>query len=96
MAVLIVLLFVIGYLSITLEHKLNLDKTVPAMIMAALMWAFLAFGFNQGWFSIIDTHSHIFNISQGKEVAMEGFLENLSHHFSKTSEILIFLIYFSM
>lgn len=92
MAVLIVLLFVIGYLSITLEHKLNLDKTVPAMIMAALMWAFLAFGFNQGWFSIIDTHSHIFNISQGKEVAMEGFLENLSHHFSKTSEILIFLI----
>jgi Na+/H+ antiporter NhaD/arsenite permease-like protein len=92
MVVFIVLLFVIGYLSITLEHKLSLDKTVPAIIMAALMWAFLAYGFNHGWFSIIDTHGHIFNISQGKEVAMEGFLENLSHHFSKTSEILIFLI----
>lgn len=88
----IILLFVIGYLSITLEHKLSLDKTVPAIIMASLMWAFLAFGFNEGWFSVIDTHNHVLNISDGKEKAMEGFLENLSHHFAKTSEILIFLI----
>jgi Na+/H+ antiporter NhaD/arsenite permease-like protein len=92
MVVFIILLFVIGYLAITLEHPLSLDKTVPAIIMAALMWAFLAYGFNHGWFSIIDTHGHIYNISQGHEKAMEGLTNTLSHHFSKTAEILIFLI----
>ena len=91
MLVFIILVFVIGYLAITLEHPLKLDKTVPAIIMAALMWAFLAFGFSKGWFSIIDGHNHVFHISQG-ETAMEGFLTNLSHHFAKISEILIFLI----
>lgn len=91
MLVFIILVFIIGYLAITLEHPLKLDKTVPAIIMAALMWAFLAFGFNKGWFSIIDGHNHVFHISQG-ESAHEGFLANLSHHFSKISEILIFLI----
>jgi Na+/H+ antiporter NhaD/arsenite permease-like protein len=91
MIIFIILVFVIGYLSITLEHPLKLDKTVPAIIMAAMMWAFLGYGFNEGWFSIIDEHSHVFHISQGAE-ALEGFKINLSHHFSKIAEILIFLI----
>ena len=51
----IILIFVIGYLSITLEHPLKLDKTVPALIMAALIWAVLAIGFHLGWFDVINT-----------------------------------------
>jgi len=89
----IIILFIIGYLSITLEHPLKLDKTVPSLLMAALIWAFLALGFNQGWFSIIDSHGHVFNVDHGDLVAQQtGFLNNLMHHFAKTSEILIFLI----
>lgn len=93
MALIIILLFVIGYMSITLEHPLKLDKTVPALLMAAVMWAFLSFGFNNGWLSIIDTHGHVFNMNVGDvETNHEGFLENLMHHFGKTAEILVFLI----
>lgn len=88
----IILIFVIGYLSITLEHPLKLDKTVPALIMAALIWAVLAVGFHAGWFDVIDTHEQAFNFLTGGEKATEGFENALLHHLGKTAEILIFLI----
>ena len=88
----IILIFVIGYLSITLEHPLRLDKTVPALIMAALIWAVLAVGFHAGWFNVIDTHENAFNFLSGGEAAEEGFENTLLHHLGKTAEILIFLI----
>ncbi|NND63136.1 MAG: sodium:proton antiporter NhaD [Flavobacteriaceae bacterium] len=88
----IILIFVIGYLSITLEHPLRLDKTVPALIMAALIWAILAVGFSAGWFDVIDTHEHVYSFLTGGEDAMHGFENTLLHHLGKTAEILIFLI----
>lgn len=92
MASIIILIFVIGYLSITLEHPLKLDKTVPALIMASLIWAVLAIGFTQGWFDVINTEEQAFNFLRGGETAMEGFEGTLLHHLGKTAEILIFLI----
>lgn len=88
----IILIFVIGYLSITLEHPLRLDKTVPALIMAALIWAVLAVGFHAGWFSVIDTHEQVFNFASEGVEAEHGFENTLLHHLGKTAEILIFLI----
>lgn len=88
----IILIFVIGYLSITLEHPLKLDKTVPALIMAALIWAVLAVGFSNGWFDVIDTHERVFSFLAGGEEAHHGFENTLLHHLGKTAEILIFLI----
>ncbi len=93
MLLILIILFVVGYLSIAFEHPLKLDKTVPALIMAGVMWAVLSVGFNNGWFSIVDEHGHIYNIMEGDhEVQKEAFLTNLMHHFGKTAEILIFLI----
>ncbi|MDX1462043.1 MAG: sodium:proton antiporter NhaD [Marinirhabdus sp.] len=88
----IILIFVIGYLSITLEHPLRLDKTVPALIMAALIWAVLAIGFHEGWFSVIDTYENSYSFLTGGEEAEHGFENTLLHHLGKTAEILIFLI----
>jgi Na+/H+ antiporter NhaD/arsenite permease-like protein len=92
MTSIIILIFVIGYLSITLEHPLKLDKTVPALIMAALIWALLAIGFHAGWFDVIDTHENVFNFLSGGQTAEHGFDNTLLHHLGKTAEILIFLI----
>ncbi len=90
----IILIFVIGYLSITLEHPLRLDKTVPALIMSALMWAFLAVGFSKGWFNVVDGHENVFSATGGGDhhIAEEGFKNTLLHHLGKTAEILVFLI----
>ncbi len=93
MTAVIILIFVIGYLAITLEHPLKLDKTVPALLMAAVMWALLAIGFQQGWFNVVDGHENVFSFLGGdKEHAEEGFTNMLLHHLGKTAEILVFLI----
>ncbi len=43
METLVLLIFVLGYLAITLEHPLKVDKTVPALIMASLCWATISY-----------------------------------------------------
>ena len=35
----IIIVFVMGYLAITLEHNLKLDKLIPALMMMAVCWA---------------------------------------------------------
>lgn len=92
MEILVILIFVLGYFTITIEHPIRLDKTVPALIMAAVMWGLLAVGFHQGWFSIVDSHGTVFNFLNDSEQAHENFQETMLHHFGKTAEILIFLI----
>ena len=92
MTSIIILIFVIGYLSITLEHPLKLDKTVPALLMSSIIWAVLAIGFHNGWYNIIDTHENVFSFLTGGETAQHGFENTLLHHLGKTSEILIFLV----
>lgn len=94
----IILCFILGYLTIVFEHPLRLDKTVPALIMAALCWALLAIGFNYGWVSVIDTHDEVFSVlGHGIDAGEhggphDGFNNTLLHHLGKTAEILIFLI----
>ena len=76
------LLFIVGYLVITLEHTLKFDKLIPALTMMALMWAVISLGGLQV-FMVDET------INQLKPAHFE---ETLLHHFGKTAEILIFLI----
>ena len=94
MSAIIILLFIFGYLAITLEHPLKIDKTIPAMLMAVLMWAFLAIGFHQGWFSLINEKDAVFSAVNGitSEANEDGFANLLLHHLGKTAEILVFLI----
>jgi Na+/H+ antiporter NhaD/arsenite permease-like protein len=90
---LIIVTFFLGYLLITLEHPLKLDKAVSALLMATVIWAFLSIGFHQGWLSVINTHGEVFTIgSENPALQKLGFKTNLMHHFSAISEILFFLI----
>ena len=89
----VIAIFIIGYLTIVLEHPLKLDKTVPALLMAAVCWALLALGFNSGILTVVDGHDHVFSMAGGyTEEAEEGFAGALLHHLGKTAEILVFLI----
>ena len=90
----IIIIFVIGYLAITLEHNLKTDKLIPALTMMALCWALISFG--------IDDFSTWFDSAKG--ALIEGFAtfshdekmhimeETLLHHLGKTAEILVFLL----
>jgi len=88
----IIVVFVIGYITIVLEHPLHLDKTVPALIMGATCWAILALGFNNGLLSAIGHHGDAFNVDSAGGHGHEDFTNALLHHLGKTAEILVFLI----
>ncbi len=94
MEILIVIVFVLGYLAITLEHPLKIDKLIPALAMMAIAWAALALGLDgfQNWFD-----SANFTMLEGfadfeHEERLHVMEETLLHHFGKTCEILIFLV----
>lgn len=90
----IIIVFALGYLAITLEHNLKLDKLIPALAMMAICWAIIALG--------IDSFSNWFDSS--KHALVDGFgsldhdskmhlaEETLLHHLGKTAEILVFLL----
>ncbi|MCB9809315.1 sodium:proton antiporter NhaD [Candidatus Nomurabacteria bacterium] len=80
MEILVVIIFILGYLAITLEHNIKIDKLVPALVMMALAWAGIGLA-----------HMPVFEI--GHHGLEEASIESmLLHHFGKTCEILIFLI----
>ncbi|PWH81239.1 sodium:proton antiporter NhaD [Brumimicrobium oceani] len=93
MELFIVFVFILGYLGITLEHSLKVDKLVPSLLMMAFAWAGVSIGLDDftTWF---DSAGHQLLDITGMASAERGHLmeETLLHHFGKTSEILIFLI----
>lgn len=94
METLIIVVFVVGYLAITLEHNLKIDKLIPALIMMALSWALISLGIDNftQWF---DSGKHALLDSFGlleHEDKMHLMEETLLHHLGKTAEILVFLL----
>ena len=90
----IILVFVIGYLAITLEHSLKIDKLIPALVMMAICWALVALGLESfpQWFDsakhgLVEGFSTL--TSDEKMSLMEG---SLLHHLGKTAEVLVFLL----
>ena len=82
MDTLVIIVFVFGYLAITLEHNLKIDKLIPALAMMAVSWAIISLGHLEVF--EVDTILH--------ELIPTHVDEILLHHLGKTSEILIFLI----
>ena len=94
MEILIVIIFVLGYLAITLEHNIKIDKLIPAVVMMAVCWALVAFGidgfdtwFDSGKHMLVDAFG-----SFGHEEKLHLMEETLLHHLGKTAEILFFLL----
>lgn len=79
MEIVLLVIFVLGYLGITLEHVAKVDKLVPALIMMALLWTVVAV-----------FHVPVFTVVDG--LVPSHMEEMLLHHLGKTAEILIFLI----
>jgi Na+/H+ antiporter NhaD/arsenite permease-like protein len=91
---LIIIVFVVGYLAITLEHNLKIDKLIPALVMMSLCWALIALGLEQfpQWFDSAK-HTLLDNFGLlGHEEKMHVMEETLLHHLGKTAEILVFLL----
>jgi Na+/H+ antiporter NhaD/arsenite permease-like protein len=94
MEAVIIIVFVIGYLAITLEHSLKIDKLIPALVTMAISWALISFGIDDfsTWFDS-GKHALLSNFEAFEHAEKMHILEeNLLHHLGKTAEILVFLL----
>lgn len=82
METIIIVVFLVGYLAITLEHNLKIDKLIPALAMMAILWAIIALA-----------HMDVFEVNaELRELVPSHIDEILLHHLGKTAEILVFLL----
>ena len=82
MEIILVSIFILGYLAITLEHTLKIDKLIPALAMMAILWAIIALN-----------HMPVFEVDTSlKQLVPTHIDEILLHHLGKTAEIIIFLL----
>ena len=78
----VIIVFLVGYLAITLEHNLKIDKLIPALAMMAILWAIIALA-----------HLPVFEVNAEEKLLEPSHLdEMLLHHLGKTAEILVFLL----
>ena len=75
MEIILVFIFALGYLAITLEHTLKIDKLIPALAMMAILWAIIALG-----------HMPVYEVNTNlKQLDPTHIDEILLHHLGKDS-----------
>lgn len=97
MFILMVVVFVLGYTAIALEHPLKVDKAASALIIGTLCWVLymlgaediLHLGFSPSWNDFLAAHPEV----HGLDAVHEFIVENqIIHHLGEISEILFFLL----
>ena len=82
MEIFVISIFITGYLAITLEHNLKIDKLIPALGMMAILWAIISV-----------CHLTVYDVNMTmKKLEVSHIDEVLLHHLGKTAEIIIFLL----
>jgi Na+/H+ antiporter NhaD/arsenite permease-like protein len=81
---LMIILFVLGYLAITLEHSIRINKAALALITGVLLWTVLVAGGD----SLLPDHA----AGHAAHGAAGFFGAELQHHLADISEILFFLL----
>lgn len=84
MSILIIVVFVLGYLAIALEHNIKIDKAASALVTGMICWALYVFS--------IDAHGH--EITHIIEHGVDGisYRNGLVHHLFDIGSILFFLM----
>lgn len=94
---LMVILFVLGYIAIALEHPLKIDKAASALIIGSLCWVvymlgaeqILNLGFSPSWQDFLTSHPE----SHGVHAVHEFIVDyEIIHHLGEIAEILFFLL----
>lgn len=94
MEILVLVVFVLGYLCIALEHTLHVDKAASALLTGTICWGLFVTGVHE-----VPTHlaaefdSFKAGLSAGPSQSLHYFLEHrLLHHMEDISSILFFLL----
>ncbi|WP_167612366.1 sodium:proton antiporter NhaD [Maribellus sediminis] len=97
MFILMVVIFILGYTAIALEHPLKVDKAASALIIGTLTWvvymlgaeSILHLGFSPSWSNFLAEHPDAHGLHAVHEFIVES---EIIHHLGEISEILFFLL----
>lgn len=97
MFTLMVVVFVLGYIAIALEHPLKIDKAASALLIGVLTWVLYVFGGVDILSSGVSSAWNSFVASNPDQNSSEGMLHFITHHevlhhLSEISTILFFLL----
>ena len=95
---LMLFIFVLGYIAIALEHPLHVNKAASALLMGMLLWALYAtfatdilhLGFSPTWRGF--SADGIPGGEEAHKFQLDFLKEDLSHHLGEIAEILFFLL----
>lgn len=91
-----VVVFVLGYLAIALEHPIKIDKAASALLIGSITWTIFALGADtimEGSPLLAEYLREYALLNNGAETdAMHYVTHELSHHLGEISEILFFLL----
>jgi Na+/H+ antiporter NhaD/arsenite permease-like protein len=88
---LIIVVFIIGYAAIALEHNLSIDKAATALVTAALVWVCVAFG-SESIYPGMASYQEYLQFHPGASVMDFVTHHELIEHLGEISEILFFLL----
>jgi len=97
MFILMVVVFVLGYVAIALEHPLKIDKAAPALLIGVLTWVLYALGSFDIFTSGVSTAWNEYVALHPDANNQEGMMHFISHNqilesLGEISEILFFLL----
>jgi Na+/H+ antiporter NhaD/arsenite permease-like protein len=99
MEFLIIIIFVVGYLAIALEHPIKINKTASALLTAVICWTIFTISGATETQLTSQKYLHFLHelgekaatLSSG-ELHLEYVVEQLGHHLNEISQILFFLM----
>ena len=93
-----IVLFVLGYTAIALEHPLKIDKAASALLLGVLIWVIYIFGASEIVPNLDLFKEYVRNDPEASHLSLIKQIQHfivdheLVHHLGKTSEILFFLL----
>lgn len=90
MYVLMIIIFILGYCMIALEHPLKIDKAAPALLIAVLGWVAYMLGADEILRNNLPFHQYLAENPDGSTISY--IVEELSHSLAHHSEIIFFLM----
>ena len=99
MELIIIVIFVVGYLAIALEHPIKINKTASALLTAVICWTIFTVSGASETLLNSDRYLHFIQelgekaatLSAG-ELHLEYVGEQLGHHLNEIAQILFFLM----
>jgi Na+/H+ antiporter NhaD/arsenite permease-like protein len=99
MELVIIVVFVLGYIAIALEHPIKINKTASALVTAVVCWTlFVVSGAPETLLASANYNHFLHELGEkassltSGEIHIEYVIEELEHHLAEISQILFFLM----